>query len=58
VAGVVGDWSVKDIVARLVDWEQRFIGWYDAGLRGEVPEVPAPGIVWDELDILNKELSD
>jgi hypothetical protein len=56
VAGVVGAWSVKDLLAHLADWEQRFIGWYEAGLRDEVPEIPAPGIGWEELDVLNQQI--
>ena len=52
--GSMDDWSVKDILAHLVDWEQRFIGWYQAGLRGEVPETPAPGYTWRELPRLNQ----
>jgi hypothetical protein len=54
--GVVGDWSVKDVVAHLVDWEERFLGWYKAGRRGEVPEVPAPGFSWKDLDLLNRQI--
>ena len=53
--GSMGDWSVKDILAHLVDWEQRFIGWYKAGLGGEVPATPAPGVTWRELPKLNQE---
>lgn len=53
--GSMDDWSAKDILAHLVDWEQRFIGWYKAGLRGEVPETPAPGMTWRELPKLNHE---
>jgi hypothetical protein len=56
VPGVVGEWMVKDILAHLADWEQRFIGWYEAGLRGEVPETPAPGIRWQQLDVLNQRI--
>ena len=52
--GSMGDWSVKDILAHLVDWEQRFIGWYQVGLQGEVPETPAPGMTWRELPKLNQ----
>ena len=52
--GSMDDWSVKDILAHLVDWEQRFIGWYEAGQRGEVPETPAPGYKWSELPRLNQ----
>jgi hypothetical protein len=54
--GVVGEWSVKDMIAHLVDWEQRFLGWYEAGRRGQRPEVPAPGIGWDQLDLLNRQI--
>ena len=53
---VLGEWSIKDILAHLMDWEQRFIGWYQAGIRGEVPEIPAPGIGWEQLDILNQQI--
>ncbi|MFW9851086.1 MAG: ClbS/DfsB family four-helix bundle protein [Candidatus Thorarchaeota archaeon] len=54
--GVIGEWSVKDIMAHLFDWEQRFLGWYTAGLRGEVPETPAPGLKWSQLHILNQRV--
>jgi hypothetical protein len=53
---VIGEWSVKDILAHLMDWEQRFLGWYQAGLHGELPEVPAPGIGWDQLELLNQQI--
>lgn len=54
--GVIGEWSIKDILAHLVDWEQRFLGWYQAGLRGEIPHTPAPGETWHDLDRLNREI--
>jgi hypothetical protein len=53
--GSMGDWSVKDILAHLVDWEGRLISWYRAGLRGEIPETPAPGITWRQLPKLNQD---
>jgi hypothetical protein len=56
MAGVVGEWTVKDTLAHLADWEQRFIGWYEAGVRGEFPETPAPGIGWEQLDVLNRRI--
>ena len=54
--GVVGTWSVKDIMAHLTAWEQLFLGWYDAGLRGEVPETPAPGFTWANYHLLNQKI--
>ena len=52
--GSMDNWSVKDILAHLVDWEQRLIGWYQAGLEGEIPETPAPGYTWRALPELNR----
>ena len=52
--GSMGDWSVKDILAHLVDWEQRFIKWYQVGLLGEEPVTPEPGITWRQLPKLNQ----
>lgn len=53
--GSMDNWSVKDIVAHLVDWEQRFIGWYEAGRRGEEVHTPAPGMTWRDLPRLNEQ---
>jgi len=49
-----GGWSVKDILAHLVEWQQMNLRWYEAGLRGEKPELPAPGITWRDLPRLNE----
>jgi hypothetical protein len=56
VAGPHGEYSVKDILAHLIEWEQMFLGWYKAGLKGEVPVVPAPGISWRNLGELNERI--
>lgn len=52
--GSMGEWSVKDILQHLVDWEQRWISWYVAGKRGETVETPAPGYNWRQMGLLNK----
>ena len=53
-AGVTrGGWSVKDVLAHLVEWQQMSLGWYAAGLRGETPAMPAPGFTLRELPRLN-----
>lgn len=56
VPGVVGEWSVKDIMAHLTAWEKLFLGWYDGGKRGEVPETPAPGYNWSNYSLLNERI--
>ena len=53
--GVVGEWSVKDILAHIAVWEGRMVGWLEQILRGEVPEALAPGQTWDNLDQLNEQ---
>ncbi|MEZ4637562.1 MAG: ClbS/DfsB family four-helix bundle protein [Caldilineaceae bacterium] len=34
---VVGSWSVKDVVAHLVEWHDMVLSWYRAGLNGRRP---------------------
>ena len=50
--------SVKDLMAHLVEWEQMFLGWYRAALKGEIPNTPAPGYTWswDSLHQLNDKI--
>ena len=40
-SGVNGDWSIKDIVAHMTDWQPRQIARIQAAQRGE-PEPPPP----------------
>ncbi|QQS45146.1 MAG: ClbS/DfsB family four-helix bundle protein [Acidobacteriota bacterium] len=49
-----GGWSVKDILAHLVEWQQMNLLWYEAGLRGEKPHIPAEGMTMRELPKLNQ----
>jgi hypothetical protein len=51
-----GGWSVKDVLAHLVAWQQLNLGWYEAGRRGERPAMPAPGFSLRELPRLNEML--
>jgi hypothetical protein len=54
--GACGDWAIKDVLTHLFDWEQRVLGWYEAGLRGELPHLPAPGFNWGQLPLLNQQV--
>jgi hypothetical protein len=54
-AGVTrGGWSIKDVLAHLVEWQRMNLDWYAAGLRGEKPAMPAPGFTLREIPRLNK----
>jgi len=51
-------WAVKDILAHLYEWQQMFFIWYESGLRGETPALPAPGYKWNQLPALNQNIHD
>lgn len=54
-AGVEGHWSVKDILCHISAWENRMVQWLAEALGGEVPEMPGPGLTWDDMDRLNEQ---
>jgi hypothetical protein len=57
LAGVVGQWSVKDIVAHIVVHEQRMIAWVSATLHGESPAGHQPYDMPEEpLAIVNEQI--
>lgn len=49
-------WSIKDVLAHLLAWEQMCLGWYKAGLRGETPPLPAKGYNWAQIPALNRAI--
>lgn len=52
--GVWGeDWTLCDLVAHLAEWQDMFLRWYDDGLEGQQPDMPARGYKWNELTRLN-----
>lgn len=53
--GSMGVWSVKDILQHLVDWEQRWISWYEAGKCGEGVVTPERGYNWRQMGQLNEK---
>lgn len=46
-------WSVKDILAHIVAWEQVLLYWWQAGQNGETPTDPAPNLSDDDVERLN-----
>lgn len=47
------DWSAKDVLAHLIEWEQMVIKWYETGVKGKVPAVPSEEFNWGQLPQLN-----
>lgn len=54
--GVCHEWSVKDIVAHLVEWKKMFLGWHAEGLRGGNPPTPSPDLKWNQTPLLNDRI--
>jgi hypothetical protein len=54
--GMLGEWSVKDVLAHLVEWEQMFLGWYHGGQDGQLVHTPAEGYKWNQLRELNQKI--
>jgi len=54
--GVVGTWSVKDILVHLVAWEKFLLDWYQAGIQGYPPEIMPVGMSQKAISALNQEI--
>lgn len=55
-AGTVGDWSVKDVLAHLMEWQQMTLSWHRAGQGGETPITPSEQFTWKEIPALNQTI--
>lgn len=49
-------WAIQDVLAHVTEWEQMCLGWYQAGLRGKTPAVPAKGFNWGQIPALNQQI--
>ena len=55
--GMVGIWSVKDVLAHLTAWEQLLLSWYHTGLSGKSTSLPAPvGRSKKAINTLNQDI--
>ncbi|GAA2015877.1 ClbS/DfsB family four-helix bundle protein [Microbacterium ulmi] len=57
-AGDARDRNVRDVLAHLHAWHLLLEGWYEDGMIGGSPALPAPGYTWSDLDALNVTLRD
>lgn len=56
--GDARDRNVRDVLAHLLAWHLLLEGWYEEGMIGGTPAIPADGYSWRELDALNVVLRD
>jgi hypothetical protein len=58
---VAGEWTVREVLIHILSWQRKLMAWVQADVCGEIPEVPAPGMSWNEpgiFDILNAQAVD
>jgi hypothetical protein len=48
--------TVKDVLAHLHAWHLLMLDWYTVGMRGETPQIPAPGYTFKTAPELNEKL--
>ncbi|HEX9106464.1 MAG TPA: ClbS/DfsB family four-helix bundle protein [Longimicrobiales bacterium] len=54
--GVVGEWSVKDVLAHLAEWEARMLVWLEAARSGASVAGPEEGLTWSDLAGFNRRI--
>jgi len=54
--GACEEASAKDMLAHLHAWHKLYLNWYEEGMAGEKPEMPAPGFTWKMTPELNAEI--
>lgn len=50
------DRNVRDVVVHLFEWQAMFLTWYEVGMKGDNPEMPAPGFSWKMTPDLNSAI--
>ncbi len=49
--------NIRDVLAHLHHWHLLLLSWYEQGMKGEKPEMPAPGYTWRTVPELNREIN-
>ncbi|CAM1361644.1 conserved hypothetical protein [Tenacibaculum sediminilitoris] len=48
--------NIKDVLAHLHKWHLMVLCWYNVGMKGKKPDMPAKGHTWRTLPKLNQEI--
>lgn len=48
--------NIRDVLAHLHYWHLLMLGWYEVGMKGEKPKMPAKGYTWKTSKELNKKI--
>jgi hypothetical protein len=55
-SGVIGEWSVKDVLAHLADWEAHMPVWVAAARQGDPVAEIEPGLNWTQFNEFNRRI--
>lgn len=48
--------NISDVLAHLHEWHNMVLNWYEVGMRGDTPDIPAKGYNWRQIPALNREI--
>ena len=48
--------NIRDVLAHLHHWHLLFLGWYEEGMMGKKPDMPAKGYTWRTTSELNHSI--
>jgi hypothetical protein len=50
--------NIRDVLAHLYHWHLMMQDWYEVGMKGEKPDIPAKGYTWKTSPELNKWINE
>lgn len=50
--------NVRDVLAHVHHWHLMLLEWYEIGMAGEKPDMPAKGYTWKTLPDLNRKIQE
>jgi hypothetical protein len=50
------DKTIADVICHLHEWHLMMENWYRIGMSGKKPAIPAEGVTWQTLPVLNRQI--
>ena len=50
------DRTVSDVICHLHEWHLMMAEWYEVGMSGKKPAIPAEDVTWKTLPVLNRRI--
>lgn len=50
--------NIRDVLGHLHHWHLLFLNWYEAGMKGDRPEMPSMGYTWKMTPQLNRDIQE